>query len=293
MFGFRSKNRRKRPFKERLRAIWKRMVDLGRKALPVVVLLAVAIAIPYGIFQAYIRTVSGPYFELDEIEVRGLEHVDEDALLETAGLYEGLNVFDIDLERAEAAVESLAWVDRAEFDRRLPDRVAITIEEYRPEAVLVDSGYQLVDDEGRAFKQLEPSDSVDALVDRPLITGMSVEDLDDSEGRDRFFDAVKAAETYDEMGLSDWEALSEVHVDAVVGLTLITEESSIEVRLGRGRIRERLERLEQVQESIVQRSMEVDYILIDRESDLSRVAVGRHRQPGTAEVEGAEQVGEH
>src|SRR5699024_6920467 len=89
---------------------------------------------------------------------------------------------------------------------------------------------------------------------------------------------------YTQMGLNEWEPLSEIHIDSTLGLTLVTAATGVEIRLGRGRYRERLRRLEVVQRAIAQRAMEADYILIDQESDLSReeaelvrVAVGlRH-----------------
>ncbi|MFW5967588.1 MAG: cell division protein FtsQ/DivIB [Persicimonas sp.] len=283
MFGFRTKNRRKRPLGERLKDALGRLADYGKKILPIAALLLVAVAIPFAVFHAYMRVVSGTYFELDEIEVSGVEYADGDALLEDAGLIEGLNAFDVDVDRAEEAIEADPWVERARVERRLPDRVAVSVEEYRPAGVLVDDGYQLVDADGDFVKEIEADDPVDELLERPLITGLSVEELDEKSSRDSYLDALEVVESYRDRGLSEWDHISEVHVDAVSGLTVMTASKGIEIRLGQGRYQERLDRLEAVQESIAERSMQVDYILIDRESDLSRVAVGRHDGPGKAE----------
>ncbi|MFP4597999.1 MAG: cell division protein FtsQ/DivIB [Persicimonas sp.] len=284
MFDFRSKNRRRRPLGQRLKSLAERLGALGKRALPVVFLLAVAIGLPYGIFHAYIRTVSGTYFQLEEVEVRGLDHVDRDALLEEAGLLSGLNIFDVDLDRVDQLIEAHPWVRSAEVERRLPDHVSVTVTEQRPVALLIDRDYHVVNADGQAFKTLEAADPVADLLSLPLLTGLEASSLEGPEGRRQFLEAMDVVRTYREMGLSDWESLSEVHVDSVLGLTLVTADTGIEIRLGRGRFRERLERLEAVQQSIVERAMEVDYILIDQDSDLSRVAVGRRDRPRKADT---------
>ncbi|WP_168211034.1 cell division protein FtsQ/DivIB [Persicimonas caeni] len=287
MFGNRRKNRRRRALGQRLKSLGTKIGSLGRKALPVAFLVAVAIGLPYGIFHAYIRTVSGSYFQLQEVEVEGLHNVDEDALLESAGLLIGLNIFDVDLERADRAIEAHPWIKSAEVERRLPDQVSVRVSEEEPIALLIDERYHLVDTDAVAFKALESSDPVDELMALPLVTGMEVASLEEPEGRALFLEAMDVVQMYGELGLTNWEPLSEIHVDSVLGLTLVTADTGVEIRLGRGRYRERLERLAVVQRSIVQRAMEVDYILIDQESDLSRVAVGRRHRPRTGPGEGA------
>jgi cell division protein FtsQ len=279
MFEFRPKNRKRRPLAERIKSLAEKVLGLGRKALPVAFLLAVGIGLPYGIFHAYIRTVSGSYFQLEHVDVRGLDHIDKTSLLERAGLVVGLNIFDVDMERAQEAIADHPWVKSAEVERRLPDHISVSVTEQVPVALLIDDRYHLVNDAAESFKAIESGDPVARVMELPMITGLGVARLDDPEGRAFFFEAMDVVRMYAQLGLSSWEPLSEVHVDSVLGLTIVTADTGVEVRLGRGRYRERLERLKVVQQSIVERTMEVDYILIDQESDLSRVAVGRRNQP--------------
>lgn len=286
MFGFGRKNRKRRDPRQSFKALVKKVGSLGRKALPVAFLLAVAIGLPYGIFHAYIRTVSGSYFQLEHVEVRGLEHIDRQELLERAGLLVGLNIFDVDLERADAAIEAHPWVKSASIDRRLPDRVSVKVEEQQPVALLIDERYHLINRDAVAFKTVASADPVDDLLALPIVTGLEAEALEEAQGRALFHEAMDVVRMYREKGLASWESLSEVHVDPVLGLTLVTADTGVEIRLGRGRYRERLERLKVVQESVVQRAMEVDYILVDQESDLSRVAVGRRHQPRSGHGDG-------
>lgn len=285
MFGSGRKNRRKRPLGHRLRAWRDKLVALGRKAIPVVFLLAVAVGLPYGIFHAYIHTVSGHYFQLETIDVDGLSRVDRATLLERAGLLEGVNMFDVDAERASEAVEAHPWIRSARVERRLPDQVVVDVEEYEAAAVVVDDGYQLVDERGEVFKELESSEAGD-LLELPLVTGVDVDETSPKELRNRLLEALGVVEMYRVRGLADWQPLSEVHFDPVLGLSIVTADSGTEIRLGRGRYRERLERLEVVQSSLVERGIDAEYILIDQESDLSRVAVGRRVEPTDGEAGG-------
>jgi cell division protein FtsQ len=278
MFGFGRKNRRRKPLRQRLEVLVKKIGALGRRSLPIAFLLAVAIGLPYGIFHAYIRTVSGTYFQLEELEVDGHQYVDHAEIVERAGLVEGLNIFDIDLDRADRVLEAHPWIRSAHIERRLPDSISVTITEQEPVALLIDDRYHLVDADGQVFKALEGEDPIDELLALPMVSGLRADALETPEGRAIFLEAMDVVHHYRQMGLSDWEPLSEVHVDTVLGLTLVTADTGVEIRLGRGRYRERLERLKVVQQTIAQRAMEVEYILIDQESDLSRVAVGRRHQ---------------
>lgn len=288
MFGIRPKNRKRRPMRQRVESVGERFIGLGRKLLPLVFLAAVAIGVPFGIFQAYLSTVSGTYFELSEITVSGLAHVEREPLLKKAGLRPGRNIFDIDLERTRASIAGHPWVREVEVERRLPNTVQVTLAEYTPVAVLVGERYRLISEDGDIFDTIEPGDSLDAFLHLPMISGLEVtrKQDDSSEASARpstltlvdkavFLEAMEVASLYEEMGFSEWEPLSEIHIDPTLGLSLVSADTGIEIRLGRGRYRQRLERLKVVKQSIVERAMEVDYILIDQETDLSRVAVGQ------------------
>lgn len=288
MFRFRPKNRKRRPLRQRVESAGERVIGLGRKLLPLVFLLAVAIGVPFGIFQAYLSTVSGAYFQLSDVSVTGLAHIERAALLERARLRAGRNIFDIDTERVQAAIATHPWVREVEVERRLPNQIRVHLVEYTPVAVLVGERYRLVSEDGDIFDTIEPGASLDAFIHLPMISGLEVtRNASDSNlsspaaarlvvaDKAVFLEAMEVSRLYEEMGFSQWEPLSEIHVDPTLGLSLISADTGIEIRLGRGRYRERLERLKVVKESIVKRAMEVDYILIDQDSDLSRVAVGQ------------------
>lgn len=285
MFRSNRTNRRRRSFGERARELGSRIAQAGRRVLPYLALLAVALGVPFGIFHAYIHTVSGSYFELEQVEVRGLEYLERDDVLSRAGLFEGLNIFDVEVEQVERLVEADPWVRDARVERRLPDQVSLVVEEHRPAAILISGGtYHLVDGAGQVFKQIGQGDPVDRLFALPLVTGLDHSEAQAEVGRTLLVEALEVFRLYQEVELDKrWQPISEIHVDPVLGLTVVTADTGTEVRLGRGQYRKRLERLDTVQASLVERGMAVDYILIDQDSDLSRIAVGRRTEPGIGE----------
>jgi|GEM_PF-5351724 len=288
MFKFRPKNRKRRPLRQRVDTVGERFIGLGRKLLPLVFLVAVAIGVPFGIFQAYLSTVSGAYFQLSEVTVTGLGHIEREALLERARLRTGRNIFDIDPERVESAIATHPWVREVQVERRLPNQIRVQLSEYTPVAVLVGERYRLISEDGIIIDAIDPGASLDPFLHLPMLSGLEVTRNSSNPNisspasarlfvtdKTVFLEAMEVSRLYEEMGFSQWEPLSEIHIDPTLGLSLVSADTGIEIRLGRGRYRERLERLKVVKESIVKRAMEVDYILIDQDSDLSRVAVGQ------------------
>lgn len=275
MPGIGQKNRRRRSTKQRLGSI----KELGKRAagkiLPFTLLAVVAVGIPYGAFAAYLHVVSSPYFSLEQIEVEGAEHVTKESLLGRAEIELGMNIFDVDVERVKTLVESEPWVESARVERRLPDRLTVDVSEHEPAAVLVvGSTWHLIDGRGETFKALEPTDPVDTVLALPFVTGLEPNEAQNPASRELVVEALELVHVYNRMGLAADYPLSEVHVDRVMGLSLVPT-NGMEIRLGRGRYEERLKRLGVVLATLEGEGRGADYLLIDQEEDLSRVTVGQ------------------
>ncbi len=256
----------------KLKALFK---AAGERIVPITLLVVVAVGIPWGAFEAYLHVVSSPYFSLKTIDVEGEEHVTEDSLLGRAEIIPGMNIFDVDVERVKALVESEPWVAHARVERRLPNRLSIHVDEWKPEGVLVQgSTWYLLDREGVAFKALEPTDPVDTVLGLPFVTGIDADEADAADTKTLIAEALDLVEAYERMGLNTDYPLSEVHIDRVMGLSLVPE-NGMEIRLGRGRYQERLKRLGVVLATLEAEGRDADYVLIDQEEDLSRVTVGQ------------------
>lgn len=275
MPGIGQKNRKRRSSKQRLGSLKELTSRLAGKVVPISLLAVVAVGIPYGAFEAYLHVVSSPYFSLTEVVVDGEKHVDEASLLGRAEIEPGMNIFDVDVDRVKALVESEPWVESARVERRLPDRVTIEVTEHQPAALLVvGSTWRLIDRRGQAFKALEPTDPVDKVLELPFVTGLDASEADTPEAEELVLEALDLVDTYKQMGLAADYPLSEVHIDRVMGLSLVPS-TGMEIRLGRGRYPERLKRLGVVLATLEGEGREADYVLIDQEEDLSRVTVGQ------------------
>lgn len=279
------KNRKKRSTGERIRAtgrsIWRRVRPVGRY----VVLLAVFVGIAYVAVTGYDRVITSPYFELSEVEMNGVRWSDRDELAHRSGLLRGVNVFDVDFSGARKAIEANPWIEQAEVIRDLPDRVVVNVEERQPQALLVDGGYTVLDGSGAPITKIRPEKADEALFDLPLITGLTSRELKQGRGRRLVRRALVASRHYADLGLADGEwGLSELHLEPVLGLTLVTR-GGTEIRLGNDRWEERIDRLESVRKTLENQEIEAGYILLDHRLDekggLKRVTVGRRQHHGT------------
>ena len=268
----RKSNRKKTPIKVRLHNAGAACVRVARKVVPLAFLAAVAVAVPFGMFQGYLYVVSTPYFALVDVEVTGLQLLERDEVLERAGVVRGTNMFDLDVHQIQERLEQQPWIRHAVVEKRLPSALHIEIEERSATAILIDgASYVIVDGDGEPFKTLEPQDQVDELLALPLITGLTAAEARGEHGGQLLIEAMEVVRLAREAGLPK---LSEVHVDPVMGLSIVPAQTGIEIRLGRGMYAERVERLRSVLAAIEREGRSVDYILIDQEEALNRVTVG-------------------
>ncbi len=73
-------------------------------------------------------------FDVEKIRVRGTNHETDDAVLEAAGIREGIAIWSVDVGAVERRVERLPWVRDATVQRHWPDEIIITIAEYEATA---------------------------------------------------------------------------------------------------------------------------------------------------------------
>lgn len=242
-------------------------------------LAAVAFGLPALILWGYSHLMDSDYFALTYVDVQGLVHLEEEELLETAGTLAGEHILNVSADRLEMTIASLGFVSDVEVQRRFPDRLHITIEEHQPVAIVVDDGFWLANDDGEVFYELTEADDAAGLWELPLVSGLSRAELEDEQRRGRLEGALEAYEQYRAMNLHEKQAVSEIHVDDLLGVSLIVGETGTEVRLGQGRWEQRLEQFAAVQASLIRRGVDAAYVLVDHENDLSRVAVGQRSKP--------------
>jgi cell division septal protein FtsQ len=103
------------------------------------------------------------------IEVAGIQRVAENEVLAYADLKLGIPVFDINLADSAESVRQHPWIDEATVRRRLPDGIFVDVKEFTTGILVSMGNLYLANPQGRIFKRLSRTDSVDL----PIVTGLS------------------------------------------------------------------------------------------------------------------------
>ena len=275
----RRKNRKKRPLGKRLSEIGSRTVSHLRSLLRLVVAIVIIAALPLGIYHGYHALMRSDYFRVSAIRLDGNHRVSRAEVLQIAGLDQPTIIFSVDTERIRSSLLENPWIVDAEVFRDLPRTVRINVLEREPAGWLYWDDLYRVDAEGLVIEP-GPADEVNGAV----ITGIEPRDpeADTGESAARVREALTVANFYHTHGLNRFDELEQIHLDDLIGISLLTKRHGIEVRLGHDRYAERLLRLRDVLQTLEGEDLRGRYILLDGEGNLTRVAVGPAR-PGRGE----------
>jgi len=240
---------------------------VGRLSL--MVIAAIASVALYRVVDRWVRTA--PEFELTEITVEGEERLDEAELRAIADVHVGDNVFARAPDEMRQALLGHPWVADAEVTRRLPGTLRVVVREHHPVALLLLDDAYLISDDGVVIKRAEPGDPTDL----PLITGVvRARFVSDLGFRTQLLaSAVALVAEYQSAGLMRRATLSEIHVEPSDELTLFVGDEAIEVRLGTGPYRRKLERFARVLDELRREEAHAAYVFLDNVRRPDRVTV--------------------
>jgi cell division protein FtsQ len=217
----------------------------------------------------YTRT--SPRFAIRVIEVHGNARRTVDEIKKRAGVAPGQNIFTADLEAMRAVVLDDPWIETAALSRRLPATVTIDITEREAAAlVAVGSDLYLATRQGEAFKRPEAGDPSDL----PVITGIHPDDLDRRGGAALAVRrALEVASDYERTPPAKAMPLQEVHIEDDGSLVLSVGKDAVELRLGKGSWRRRLEQASRVLFELPRRGVLANVVFLDNEAHPERVVV--------------------
>jgi len=272
----RRKNRRRRPLGKRLVGAVVVVAREVPKLLKIALVIAMAAALPVGIYHGYHALMRSEYFVVTAIDISGNERVPRREVLELAGLDSRVSIFQVDTDRIADRLLSNPWVVATEVSRELPRTIRIVVDEREPAGWLYWDGLYRVDAEGDLIEAGSP-----AQLDGPVISGLEPTDAEEEGGERaaRIRTALSIVRHYASQGLERYDRVGQIHYDELLGFSLLTADDQIEIRLGHDRFFERLQRLRDVMATLEGEAMAGRYILLDGEGDLTRVAVGPVR-PG-------------
>ncbi len=107
-------------------------------------------------------------FYVERVDFVGNHHATNAELRHLSDLRNGTSLWGADLAAVSAGVQRHPWVQSVEVERRLPNRIVVTVHEHEPVALLAfTDGLYYVDQEGTPFLRATSED-----LDHPLITGV-------------------------------------------------------------------------------------------------------------------------
>jgi cell division protein FtsQ len=174
------------------------------------------------------RWVEGhPYFRLAAVAVEGAE--DPERVLHWAGIEPGTSLWSIDPAEVERRLAERPRVVEAHVERIFPDRLRIRVVERRPVVALLVDPPLVADREGRLFPPLDR----ERLADRPYVTGIGREDL---ENRPHWVEAtvreaVRLLQLWNRH--PEWPRVSEIRAVGDGEFVIHPERFPMAVRFGR------------------------------------------------------------
>lgn len=211
-----------------------------------------------GSFLAVQLLLASDLFRIEQVQVQGGQHLNEQQVVALSDLEPGINTFSLDLDLIGRKVAENPWVRDAHVQRVFPRQIDIRIEERRPIAI-INLGYlYYLDDRGEVFKVLEQSDSLDF----PVVTGFDygkIEQRDPQSAAD-LKTIVALLEDLQQRERFNLQQISEVHRECGGGFALYTMTGGVKVRIGRDGFKRKLDRLERIYAELQQRLQILDYI---------------------------------
>lgn len=182
-------------------------------SIVVVLLSLVFIALWLGGFLPQVKQASGDFtrarmmsmgFVIDRVDVMGEGRLHEEDVRTALKINNGDYLFGVDLEAAQARVESLSWVDRAIVRRLWPDRIVVQIIERQPYALWQNDGnLQVIDTKGTAISDADATRFAELKVFVGETAGAQATDFETLVGA--YPEIASRAEAFVQVDNSRWD----------------------------------------------------------------------------------------
>ena len=213
---------------------------LGFVVLPVVLLVAL-------IFLAWNGVK--PAFSVRSVVMTGNKHLSDEELRQMAGLGKNANLLSISGRNIYKKMTESPWIRSAVVRKEFPDRLLIHISEAEPFALLDMKGKLfIVDDKGVMLEELR-----DIAV--PFLPVISSNPYGEKEA---FLEAISLAKTIKNTGLLSRKDHIEIisHKPQEMSVNI----DGVLVKVGAGEYEDKLARLSDIEQEIINRNIAVDYI---------------------------------
>ena len=236
------RNLRIAPRPKHLKGRRKRIGGLFKNAFRLLLILAIVSSLGFlgKWFYEFLHTSSS--FDIEEIDIQGLNRLKEGEVLDLLSLELPQNIFHIDLREARKRIEAHPRIEEAIIHRRPPGRVVIRVREREPMALINRKGEFLgIDSSCVPFPLVESLKGVDL----PLITGIQSGEIiiGEKSNSTSLRTALDILKTILSLKGHLFSQISEINVED--GIILYTIEAT-RVRMGKEDFRDQLLNLQGV-----------------------------------------------
>jgi cell division protein FtsQ len=230
---------------------------ISKDRLATVIAGAVVLAILTGVgiillsfgSKAYHYVVDKDRLYVDEVEVEGLVVLTRDEILQLAGIKKNAPILELDLRAAATRVMKHPRVGSAVVARHLPRRVVINVAERIPIGLVQESGViKGIDASGKIVPLIPAREEVKG----PIITGNFHQAAAEVKG-----EALSVLELLRPDLIA---RISELRLDAAGGITLLTTGEPVVIRMGRGEMPRKIERLRAAMKQFEETGQQKEYI---------------------------------
>lgn len=221
--------------------------------------------------ELYIEIIEDPFFIVKEIDVKGCERLNPAEIISTAKIEWSSNILKLNLKEMARRLEHNPWIEEVSIRKVFPDKILIQIKERHPLAIIQLEDFYYIDSNGVIFSPVGDKDRYNF----PILTGFK--NKTNQLAEDLILKGIEFLKIAEQMKAIPLDEISEIHVDRDFGISCISMNEGIEVRIGWGNYEEKLKRLSLIWSDIKKRGMSP--ILIDC-ADLGRFIVKKDNKTG-------------
>jgi cell division protein FtsQ len=201
------------------------------------------------------------YFQIRKIEISGCRVTTPAMLRKFAGINYQMNMLTLDPETIEQLLQTHPWISLAKIRRIWPNELAVSINEYRPEALVVrgkEKGFYYLDKSGKIFASVVQG----ITFDFPVVTGL--DSVKESEEKEQVLDQVGLFLRLAQINNPNLpvQNVSEIHLTGEGEMILYLVEYPFPIYLGKGDIKRKYHQLCKVLEALYKKKK--DRALIEK-----------------------------
>ena len=205
-------------------------------------------------------------FQLSEVQVHNLKHIDQDDLIQHLELKtHRYNFFFTSNTEIATKVKAYPWVKEASITTSFPNKLEIHVVEHIPQGIALLDQMMAVNAEGLPFAPI----SIEEAGDLPILSGVSprffVEGGDIYVGQTLLMRGLEVAKMYQESGISEIRSLSDIYIAETGRVELMLNRTRIS--LGTGQFRDRLNKIKKILLHLKNKSSDAQYILLSEDQN--------------------------